>query len=62
MQLETSAAFRARLARLPPWLGPATAWAARFTRHGPGWMPRAVRRVPLRLACLIYLTYARDWL
>lgn len=62
MHLDTSARFRARLARLPSWLGPTTTLAAHFARHGPGWIPRPVRWLPLRLVCLVYIPYARDWL
>lgn len=62
MHLDTSAHIRGRLARLPLRLGPATTWAVRFARHGPRWMPRPVRWLPLRLVCLAYIPYARNWL
>jgi hypothetical protein len=53
---------RAILARLPPWLGPASSRAARFSPYGPAWVPRHIRDAPLWVLCQVRLAYFRGWL
>lgn len=40
-------------ARLPGWYGPAVNRAVRFVMDGPAWLPRGLRRVPLRVLVLM---------
>ena len=41
------------LRRRTQWLDPATRAAARWSVHGPRWMPGALRRVPLVLCAWV---------
>lgn len=49
-------------ARLPSWWPSAVTWAVELANHGPGWLPIAVRCVPLRACALVTWLYARGWL
>lgn len=60
--LVLSREVRELMARLPRWLGPFTNWATAWANRGPRWLPLAVRKLPLRLACCITMVYGRGWL
>jgi len=35
------------------WIAPFTRWSCQWALHGPTWLPRLVRRVPLKIALLV---------
>jgi hypothetical protein len=54
------AQVRAVLACLPGWFPQAVGWSVRFVNHGPHWLPRSLRYVPLRcMAGLVQLVVQR---
>jgi hypothetical protein len=55
----TEARVRYIQARLPRWLGSFTRWSVVVVSTGPRWVPRYVRKLPLRLACWLTSVWVR---
>lgn len=49
------------LLRRTRWLSPALNWSVRFANHGPVWLPRPARVLPLHVIVGVYQGYVR-WL
>ena len=49
------------LARMPRWWSPFLNWSLLWANHGWRFVPHALRRLPLRVACFVLTLYARGY-